>query len=170
MGGSGWIFASKAYIHYGPWLLCPDEPLKHLFMASGNLKKALNRPQNSQFSWFWTPYKFWDAFLGRPGWILASKAYIHYEPWLLCPDKRLKHLFMASWSLKQALKGLKMVLVLNPLHLLGKLFWLDHGRSLPLKPVFIMDLKLFSVMKATPESQMSVIPSVRLSVCQSVSL
>ena len=25
-GGSGWILASKAYIHYGPWLLCPDEP------------------------------------------------------------------------------------------------------------------------------------------------
>ena len=103
LGGSRLILASKAYIHYGPWLLCPDEPLKHLFMASGNLKKALNSPQNSQFSWFWTPYKFWDAFLGRPGWILASKAYIHYEPWLLCPDKRLKHLFIASGSLKKAL-------------------------------------------------------------------
>ena len=45
LGGTGWIVASKAYIHYGPWLLCPDEPLKHLFMASGSLKKAQNRPQ-----------------------------------------------------------------------------------------------------------------------------
>ena len=52
LGGSGWIVASKAYIHYGPWLLCPDEPLKHLFMASGSLKKAQNRPQNGKFSWF----------------------------------------------------------------------------------------------------------------------
>ena len=48
LGGSGWILAYKAYIHYGPWLLCPDEPLKHLFMASGSLQKAQNRPQNVQ--------------------------------------------------------------------------------------------------------------------------
>ena len=40
LGGSGWILAFKAYIHYGPWLLCPDEPLKHLFVASGSLQKA----------------------------------------------------------------------------------------------------------------------------------
>ena len=46
LGGSGWILASKAYIHYGPWLLCLDEPLKHLFTASGSLKKALSWPQN----------------------------------------------------------------------------------------------------------------------------
>ena len=50
LGGSGWILASKAYIHYGPWLLCPDEPLKHLFMASRSLKKAQNRPQIGKFS------------------------------------------------------------------------------------------------------------------------
>ena len=49
LGGAGLIVASKAYIHYGPWLLCPDEPLKHLFMASGSLKKAQNRPQNGKF-------------------------------------------------------------------------------------------------------------------------
>ena len=52
LGGSGWILAYKAYIHYGPWLLCPDEPLEHLFMASGSLNKAQNRPQSGQFSWF----------------------------------------------------------------------------------------------------------------------
>ena len=40
-----WILDSKAYIHYGPWLLCPDEPLKRLFIASASLKKAQNRPQ-----------------------------------------------------------------------------------------------------------------------------
>ena len=34
-GFFGWILASKAYIGYGPWLMCPDEPLKHLLMASG---------------------------------------------------------------------------------------------------------------------------------------
>ena len=88
-----WILASKAYIHYGPWLLCPDEPLKHLFMASGSLQKAQNRPQNGQFSYF---------FLGGSGWILASKAYIGYGPWLLCPDEALKHLLMASGSLQKA--------------------------------------------------------------------
>ena len=49
LGGSGWILGSKAYIHYGPWLLCPDEPLKHLFMASQSLKKAQKRPQNGKF-------------------------------------------------------------------------------------------------------------------------
>ena len=43
LGGSEWILASKAYIHYGPWLFCPDEPLKHLFMASGSLQKAQNK-------------------------------------------------------------------------------------------------------------------------------
>ena len=43
LGGSGWIIACKAYIHYGHWLLCPDEPIKHLFMASGSLKNAQNR-------------------------------------------------------------------------------------------------------------------------------
>ena len=102
LGGSGWILAYKAYIHYGPWLLCPDEPLKHLFMASGSLKKAQNRPQNGKFSWFWTLYTFWEAFLGGPWWILASKAYIHYGHWLLCPDEPIKHLFMASGSLKNA--------------------------------------------------------------------
>ena len=64
LGGSGWILASKAYIHYGPWLLCPDEPLKCLIMASGSLKKAQNRPQNGQFSWFWTPYTFLESFFG----------------------------------------------------------------------------------------------------------
>ena len=38
LGGSVWILAYKAYyIHYGPWLLCPDEPQEHLFMASGSL-------------------------------------------------------------------------------------------------------------------------------------
>ena len=52
LDGPGWTIASKAYIHYEPWLLGPDDPLKHLFMASGTLKKALNRPQNNQFSWF----------------------------------------------------------------------------------------------------------------------
>ena len=93
LSGSGWIVASKAYIHYGPWLLCPEEPLKPLFMASGSLKKAQNRPQNGKFSWFWTLNTFWEALLG---WILASKAYIHYRPWLLCPDEPLKHLFIAS--------------------------------------------------------------------------
>ena len=62
LGGSGWILAYKAYIHYGPWLLCPDEPLKHLFMASGSLQKAQNRLQNGKFSWFSTPYTFWEAF------------------------------------------------------------------------------------------------------------
>ena len=31
-------------------------------------------------------------------------------------------------------------MVLNPEHLLGKFFWVDHGRSLPLKPISIMDL------------------------------
>ena len=30
LGGSGWILACKAYIHHGPWLLCLDEPLKHV--------------------------------------------------------------------------------------------------------------------------------------------
>ena len=60
----GWILASKAYIHYGPWPLCPDEPLKGLFMASGSLKKAQNRPQSCQFSWFWTPYTFLESFFG----------------------------------------------------------------------------------------------------------
>ena len=99
LGGSGWILAYKAYIHYGPWLSCSDEPLKYLFMASGSLKKAQNRPQNGKFSWFSTPCTFWEAFFG---WILASKACIHYRPWLLCPDEPLKHLFMASGSLKKA--------------------------------------------------------------------
>ena len=63
LGGPGWILASKAYIHYEPWLLCPDKRLKHLFIASGSLKKALTRPQNSLLKpqagpkkaskWFW---------------------------------------------------------------------------------------------------------------------
>ena len=48
----GWILACKAYIHYGPWLLCPDEPLKHLLMASWSLQKAKNRSQNGKFPWF----------------------------------------------------------------------------------------------------------------------
>ena len=52
LGGPWWILASKAYIHYGHWLLCPDEHLKRLFMASGSLQKAQNRPQNGKFSWF----------------------------------------------------------------------------------------------------------------------
>ena len=52
LGGSGWILTSNTYIHYGPWLLCLDEPLKHLFMASGSLKKDLNRPQNDIFHGF----------------------------------------------------------------------------------------------------------------------
>ena len=102
LGGSGWILTSNTYIHYGPWLLCLDEPLKHLFMASGSLKKAQNRPQNGKFSWFWTPYIFWEAFFGWPWWLLACKSYIHYGPWLLCPDEPLKCLFMASASLKKA--------------------------------------------------------------------
>ena len=52
LGESGWILASKTYIHNVPWLLCPDEPLNPLFMASGSLQKAQNRPQNGKFSWF----------------------------------------------------------------------------------------------------------------------
>ena len=31
-------------------------------------------------------------------------------------------------------------MVFNPLHLLGKLFWVDHGGSLPVKVISIMDL------------------------------
>ena len=34
IGGSGWILASKAHIHYGPWLLCPDEPQEGPKLAS----------------------------------------------------------------------------------------------------------------------------------------
>ena len=37
-------------------------------------------------------------------------------------------------------------MVLNPVHLLGKLFWVDHGGSLPLKPISIMDLGYCSQM------------------------
>ena len=40
--GSGGIITSKAYNHYGPWVLGPDEPLKHLFTTSGDLKWAQN--------------------------------------------------------------------------------------------------------------------------------
>ena len=35
---------------------------------------------------------------------------------------------------------LQIFMVLNPVHLLGKLFWVDRGGSLPLKPISIMDL------------------------------
>ena len=42
LGGSGWNITSKAYNYYGPWVLGPDEPLKHLFTTSGDLKWAQN--------------------------------------------------------------------------------------------------------------------------------
>ena len=48
LGGSGWILTYNAYIHYGPWLLCLDKPLKHLFVASGSLKKDLEGVQNHE--------------------------------------------------------------------------------------------------------------------------
>ena len=52
LDGPGWTIASRAYIHNGPWLLGPDEPLKHLFMASGGLKKTLKKPQIANFHGF----------------------------------------------------------------------------------------------------------------------
>ena len=45
LAGSGWLLASKVYIHNGPWVLGPDLPLKHLHTTSGSLKKALHSTQ-----------------------------------------------------------------------------------------------------------------------------
>ena len=45
LAGSGWLLASKAYIHDWPWVLGPDLPQKHLLTTSGSLKKALNSTQ-----------------------------------------------------------------------------------------------------------------------------
>ena len=106
-------------------------------MASGSLKKAQNRPQNGKFS------SSWDLDGSCFGWILASKAYIHYGPWPLYPDESLKHLFMASGSLKKDLnrpQNGNFFIILDPLHLLRKLFWLDHGGSLPLKNISTVNL------------------------------
>ena len=64
LGGSGWILACKAYIHYGLWILCPDESLKHLFMASGSLKKSQKQASKWQiFYRFGPPTPSKKAFL-----------------------------------------------------------------------------------------------------------
>ena len=97
----------------------------------------------ANFHGFGSPTLSRKAFLGGSGWILTSNAYIHYGPWLLCLDKPLKHLFMASGSLKKDLnrpQNGKFFIVLDPLHLLRKLFWLDHGGSLPLKNISTVNL------------------------------
>ena len=59
LGGSGWILAYKAYIHYGPWLLCSDEPLKASKSPKTGLKMANFHgfePRNllvGFFGWIW---------------------------------------------------------------------------------------------------------------------
>ena len=86
-----WILVSKAYIHYGPVLLCPDESLKHLYMASESLKKDLEGVQNHEnlpfWGLFWAYSRIPEAIKmcfnlnsQGPWWILALEARIHPDP------------------------------------------------------------------------------------------
>ena len=97
----------------------------------------------ANFHAFQPPTSSWKAFLGEEWWIHGFRANIHYGPWLLCPDEPLKRLFMASGSLKKDLnrpQNGKFFIVFDPLHLRRKLFWLDHGGSLPLKNISTVNL------------------------------
>ena len=85
--------------------------------------------QNGLFSGVWTNYTYWEAFFGGIRGIITSKAYNHYGPWVLGPDKPLKHLFTTSGDLKWAQNGLKLM-VFSTLHLLGCYYgwlWLALG-------------------------------------------
>ena len=73
LGGSGWILASKAYIHYGPWLLCPDEPLKRLLWPLEASRRPKTGLKMANFHGFEPRTPFWKVFLGGSGWILAKR-------------------------------------------------------------------------------------------------
>ena len=45
LGGSGWLFASQVYIHYGHWVHSLKWLQKHLFWAFRGLKRAQNWPK-----------------------------------------------------------------------------------------------------------------------------
>ena len=134
MGGSGWNITSKAYNHYGPWVLGPDEPLKHLFTTSGDLKWA----QNGLKLMVLSPLHLLGCYFGWLWVTLASKAYIHNGPWVLGPDLPLKHLFTTSGSLKKVLNHpqitLKLIFKPTRMH-----FWVALGDSWPPKPISMMD-------------------------------
>ena len=68
-------------------------------------------------------------FLGGSGWILASKAYIHYGPWLLCPDEPHNTFLWPLEASKRPKTGLKVDNFhgFEPCTPSGRLFWVDHG-------------------------------------------
>ena len=76
MGGSGYLFDYIAYIHYGPWVMGPVVPLKHLSTNSGSLKRVQNRYESTQIE----TYTYWDASLGGSGYLFDYIAFIHYGP------------------------------------------------------------------------------------------
>ena len=122
LAGSGWLLASKAYIHNWPWVLGPDLPQKHLLTTSGSLKKALNSTQITLKLIFKpTRMLFWVALYGNL---------------VLGPDLPLKHLFTTSGSLKKALNTSQ----INPNQDLHPLGCILGGSGWFLKPISIVDI------------------------------
>ena len=85
-GSSGWISTCEGSIwgsfsrQQGPKQDRHQNPTLGTQEASKGLKIT-------NFHGFQSAIPSWKAFLGGSGWILNSKAYIHYRPWLLCPDE-----------------------------------------------------------------------------------
>ena len=64
LGGSGWILASKAYIHYGHWLLCPDNHLKTFLWPLEALRRPKTGFKMTNFYGFELCTHSWKVFLG----------------------------------------------------------------------------------------------------------
>ena len=99
-------------------------------------------------------WKIWDFRLG----LRQRQIYLifgFFDLWCLCQmkveikteilstqtcQKPIKNALEYLFELLGTNKNCPIFMVFNPLHLLGKLFCVDHGESLPLRPISIMDL------------------------------